>query len=82
MSKDEGTAETLRVEIKHSSTRNENNNSPTYGKTRYYAEVKAPYNKELKGCPLGRSWESSEDALVDLKQRVRMESKVNLEVIE
>lgn len=49
--------------------------------TRWYAHVDLPQPHLIKGCPMGRE-ETKEGAIEDLRYRVRIESKVELEFTE
>ncbi len=63
--------------FEYSEQTNGNCNSPDFNKTIYYCSIKST-SENFKGCPLGRSYKSKEDAQKDLIGFVEFESEITL----
>ena len=66
------------AKFKYSKSTNGNSTSPDFNKTIYYCSVEST-SEEIKGCPLGRSYDSNEAAKKDLINFVEFESEVTLQ---
>ena len=68
----------VKAKFKFSKSTNCNNTSADFNKTIYYCDIEST-SEDIKGSPLGRSYDSREAAKKDLIKMIEFESGVTVE---